>query len=207
MAESQPIGDDAIAARLSGVLAAARSCRVCEQHLPLGPRPLLQASASARLLIIGQAPGTKAHLSGIPWNDNSGSRLRSWLGLEPDVFYDATRVAIVPAGLCYPGAVPKGGDNPPRPECAPLWHPQILPLLKNVRLTVLVGGYAHKLFLGSAHSRTLTETVANFASYLPAYLPLPHPSWRSIGWERKNPWFTSEVLSAARVLVRESLDA
>lgn len=197
--------EDAMTDRLSDVLAAARSCRLCERYLPLGPRPILQANASARLLIVGQAPGTKAHLSGIPWNDNSGSRLRSWLGIEPAVFYDANRVAIIPAGFCYPGAVPNGGDNPPRPECAPLWHPQILPLLGNIRLTVLVGGYAHGLFLGSSRSRTLTETVANFARHLPTHLPLPHPSWRSVGWEKKNPWFASEVLSAARVLVQEVL--
>lgn len=191
--------------RLGDVLDAARNCRLCEPYLPLGPRPILQANASARLLIVGQAPGTKAHLTGVPWNDNSGSRLRSWLGIDPDVFYDAKRVAIVPAGFCYPGAVPNGGDKPPRPECAPLWHPQILPLLGNIRLTILVGGYAHGLFLGSSRSRTLTETVANFARHLPAHLPLPHPSWRSVGWEKKNPWFASEVLSAARLLVQEVL--
>lgn len=191
--------------RLSDVLKAARNCTLCERYLPLGSRPILQAGASARLLIVGQAPGTKAHVSGIPWNDNSGSRLRSWLGIEPNVFYDANRVAIVPAGFCYPGAVKNGGDNPPRPECAPLWHPQILPLLVNVRLTVLVGSYAHGLFLGASRSRTLTETVANFARHLPDYLPLPHPSWRSVGWEKKNPWFASEVLSATKVLVQEVL--
>lgn len=192
---------------LNEVLARARSCRLCEGFLPLGPRPILQAAGSARLLIVGQAPGTKAHLSGIPWNDNSGMRLRSWLGIEPDVFYDERRVAIVPAGFCYPGAVTKGGDLPPRPECAPLWHPQILPMLDNIRLTVLVGGYAHRLFLGSSRSRTLTGTVADFARYLPVHLPLPHPSWRSVGWEKKNPWFASEVLETTRNLVRKALDS
>jgi uracil-DNA glycosylase len=191
--------------QLDDVLAAARRCNLCAPVLPLGPRPILQASRSSTLLIVGQAPGTRAHLSGIPWDDNSGTRLRLWLGLEPEVFYDATRVAIVPAGFCYPGAVPKGGDNPPRPECAPLWHPQILPLLENVELTILVGGYAQRLFLGSSRARTLTETVADFARYLPAYLPLPHPSWRSLAWEKKHPWFTSEVLTRARALVQDAL--
>jgi uracil-DNA glycosylase len=131
--------------------------------------------------------------------------LRNWLGLDPEVFYDPARVAIVPAGMCYPGVAPSGGDNPPRPECAPLWHPLILPLLRDVRLTVLVGAYAQKLFLGSARSKTLTQTVADFAGYLPAYLPLPHPSWRSLVWERKNPWFMDKVLPAARLAILQAL--
>ena len=191
--------------QLSAVLDSARRCTLCAPFLPLGPRPIVQGARSATLLIVGQAPGTKVHRSGIPWDDNSGSRLRTWLAMAPELFYDATRVAIVPAGLCYPGVAPSGGDNPPRPECAPLWHPQILPLLDNIRLTVLVGSYAQRLFLGAARSRTLSETVANFARYLPTYLPLPHPSWRSVGWEKQNPWFASEVLPTAKSLVQEAL--
>lgn len=190
---------------LDAVLAAARRCTLCTPYLPLGPRPIVQGARSASLLIVGQAPGTKVHRSGIPWDDNSGSRLRNWLGIAPEVFYDPARVATVPAGLCYPGVAPSGGDNPPRPECAPLWHPLILPLLDKVRLTILVGSHAQKLFLGSARARTLSATVANYNQYLPAYLPLPHPSWRSIVWERNNPWFGEDMLPHARRLVVEAL--
>lgn len=196
-----PIYDDRfvnMANDLESTLAAVRRCTLCAPHLPMGPRPIIQASESSSLLIVGQAPGTKVHLSGIPWNDNSGSRLREWLGIAPDVFHDPAMVAIVPVGMCYPGVAPSGGDNPPRKECAPLWHPSILPLLPDVRMTILVGLYAHKLFLGSARSKTLTATVADFSKYLPRYLPLPHPSWRSVTWERRNPWFGETVLPAGR---------
>lgn len=191
---------------LGAVLEAARCCTLCAPYLPLGPRPVVQAARSARLLIVGQAPGIKVHRSGIPWDDNSGKRLRNWLGLEPAVFYDPERVAIVPAGLCYPGVAPSGGDNPPRPECAPRWHPTILPLLDNIGLTVLVGLYAQKLFLGAQRGRSLGERVAGYERYLPAYLPLPHPSWRSVGWERKNPWFGQDLLPQARALIKAALE-
>lgn len=191
---------------LGAVLEAARRCTLCAPYLPLGPRPVVQAARSARLLIVGQAPGTNVHRSGIPWDDNSGKRLRSWLGLEPEVFYDPERVAIIPTGLCYPGVAPSGGDNPPRPECAPLWHPRILPLLDNIGLTVLVGLYAQKLFLGPQRGRSLSETVAGYERHLPAYLPLPHPSWRSVAWERKNPWFGEDLLPQARALVKAALE-
>mgnify|MGYP000966420905 CR=1 FL=1 len=190
---------------LDAVLAAARRCTLCTPYLPLGPRPVVQAAPSASLLIVGQAPGVKVHRSGIPWDDKSGMRLRDWLGIPPEIFYDPNRVAIVPAGLCYPGAAPSGGDNPPRPECAPLWHPLILPLLRQVRLTLLVGSYAQKLFLRANRAPTLSATVANYRQYLPDYLALPHPSWRSIIFERKNPWFGEEMLPHAKDLVQQAL--
>lgn len=181
-----------------------RACQLCANHLPLGPRPVLRAAASARLLIVGQAPGTRVHASGIPWNDPSGERLRAWLGIDRDTFYDESRVAIVPMGFCYPG---KGtsGDLPPRPECAQTWHPQLLPRLPSIELTLLIGQYAQKYFLGAARGGDLTATVRAFRDYLPRYLPLPHPSPRNIGWFRRNPWFEAEVLPALRGRVHSLL--
>lgn len=183
-----------------------RACRLCEAHLPLGPRPILRVSATARLLIIGQAPGTKVHDSGIPWNDRSGDRLRDWLDLDRDSFYDESRVAILPTGLCYPGRDPRGGDLPPRPECAPLWHPPIRALLPEIRLTLLVGSYAQAHGLGTRRRATMTETVAAWRDYLPDHLVLPHPSWRTTAWQGKSPWFEAELLPEARRLVRRILD-
>jgi uracil-DNA glycosylase len=190
-----------VAAELAAVATAARACTVCTD-LPLGPRPILRVSATARLLIIGQAPGTKVHATGIPWNDPSGDRLRAWLGMTRDEFYDAARVALVGVGLCYPGRLPDGGDAPPRAVCAPLWHPQILPLLTGVRLTVLVGSYA---LVGALGPGPMTGRVRAFRDHLPEKLPLPHPSWRTIGWEARNPWFAAEVLPALRVEVAAAL--
>lgn len=181
-----------------------RACRVCAEHLPLGPRPVLRVSPAARLLIVGQAPGTKVHESGIPWNDASGRRLREWLGVSDEAFYDETRIAIMPMGLCYPGRDKNGGDNPPRPECAPLWHPRVLPHLTQIGLTVLIGGYAQKRFLGAA-AGGVRDTVERWRDHLPRYLPLPHPSWRTLSWEKKNPWFGEELLPEARRLIRDSL--
>lgn len=184
---------------LDALLAEIRACRVCAAHLPLGPRPVLRASATAPLLIVGQAPGTRVHETGIPWNDRSGERLRGWLGMAPEVFYDDRRVAIVPMGLCYPGVLPNGGDAPPRPECAPLWHDRVLAGLEARRLTLLVGAYAQKRYLGARRGRTMTETVGRFADYLAdGMLPLPHPSWRTTAWERGNPWFGAELLPVLR---------
>lgn len=183
---------------------AARACTLCGTELPLGPRPILRVSATARLLIIGQAPGTKAHASGIPWSDASGDRLRSWLQMDPEYFYDVSRIAILPMGLCYPGRLPAGGDAPPRPECAPLWQPRLLPRMPEIRLTLLVGGYAQARFLGKG---AMTDRVRNFRQYLPEYFPLPHPSWRTGFWETRNPWFASEVLPALRALVSAVLIA
>lgn len=183
----------------------ARACRVCEAHLPLGPRPVMRASASARLLIVGQAPGTRVHESGIPWNDRSGDRLRQWLGVTPEIFYDEGRVAIVPMGFCYPGVDPRGGDLPPRPECAPLWHPPFLAAMPEIRLTLLVGSYAQARYLGVARKKTMTETVANWRAYLPDFLPLPHPSWRNTAWIKKNPWFETGLLPQLRAEVARHL--
>jgi uracil-DNA glycosylase len=180
--------------------AAARACTICAGVLPLGPHPVLQVSASARLLIIGQAPGTAVHRSGIPWDDRSGDRLRLWLGIGKDIFYDAARVAQVPMGLCYPGVLPGGGDRPPMPICAPTWHPRLLPLMPEVRLTLLVGGYAQTRMLGRG---AMTDRVRAFRSHLPTYLPLPHPSWRTSGWERLNPWFAADLLPELQARVAE----
>lgn len=192
---------DALAARLAQEVAAARACRLCTD-LPLGPQPTLRASVTARLLIISQAPGTRVHETGIPWNDASGDRLRDWLGVTRAEFYDESRVAILPTGLCYPGRLKQGGDAPPRPICAPTWHPRIRPLLGGVRLTLLVGSYAQALVLGAGG---MTARVAAFRNQPPGLFALPHPSWRTIGWQARNPWFAAEVLPALRQAVTEAL--
>ncbi len=181
-------------------MAAARACTLCARHLPLGPRPVFRLSASARLLIVGQAPGTKVHATGLPWNDRSGDRLRQWMGIGRADFYDADRIAILPMGLCYPGRLENGGDAPPRPECAPLWHARFLPLLPRVELVLLVGAYAQARYIGG--KRSVTETVRDFRKHLPRFLPLPHPSWRTTAWERNNPWFAAEVLPELRAAVK-----
>lgn len=178
-----------------------RGCTLCAADLPLGPRPVLRPSATARLLIVGQAPGTKVHESGIPWNDPSGERLRAWLGIGRETFYDRRRIAIMPMGFCYPGRLPRGGDAPPRPECAPHWHAALLALMPAVELTLLVGGYAQAHYLGGRRGRTLTETVARWRDFLPDYLPTPHPSWRTRGWVARNPWFEAELLPDLRARV------
>lgn len=191
---------------LDAVLAEARACRHCEKHLPLGPRPVLRASPSARVLIVGQAPGTKVHETGIPWNDASGDRLRDWLGVTRDTFYDESLFAIVPMGFCYPGRQPQGGDNPPRPECAPMWHPRLRPLLPEIRLTLLVGSYAQAHYLGDRRGKTMTETVRAFRDHLPAFLPTPHPSWRTTHWIKKNPWFERELLPELQSRICQIID-
>jgi uracil-DNA glycosylase len=194
-----------VATKLETLLKEVRACRLCEAHLPLGPRPTLRAKRSARLLIVGQAPGTKVHETGIPWNDASGDRLRDWLDLDRDTFYDERRIAIVPAGLCYPGRDAKGGDRPPRPECAPLWHPRVRAELPNIGLTLLVGSYAQAYYLGARKKKTLGETVAAWRDYLPAFIPTPHPSWRTKNWQSKNPWFDRELLPEMRERVHALL--
>lgn len=186
---------------MEAALAEARACRLCAAQLPLGPRPVVRASATARLLIVGQAPGTRVHASGIPWNDPSGERLRAWLALDRETFYDAGRIAIVPIGLCFPGTDPRGGDRPPRPECAPLWQPRLRPLLTEVRLTLLIGGHAQRYYLGAAARGGVTATVAAWRDFLPALLPLPHPSWRNTAWLRRHPWFATDLLPALRARV------
>jgi len=181
----------------------ARACRTCAAHLPLGPRPVFRVSTTARLLIIGQAPGTKVHETGIPWNDPSGDRLRRWLMMDHETFYDSSRIAIVPMGLCYPGRLPNGGDAPPRRECAPLWLAPLVERMPGIRLTLLVGSYAQIDALGPG---LMTERVRAFRSLLPDRMALPHPSWRTTAWERKNPWFEAEALPALRAAVRRALD-
>lgn len=182
---------------LAALLAKARACTLCAAALPLGPRPVIRGSTTARLMIISQAPGTRVHETGLSFNDPSGDRLREWLGVDRDTFYDERRVAIMPMGFCYPGRDPKGGDRPPRPECAPLWHPALRPAFQGVELTLLVGIYAQRYYLGDRR-RSLTETVAAWREHLPAVLPLPHPSWRNTGWLKRNPWFERELLPVLR---------
>ena len=183
--------------QLDTLLRDIRACRICEAYLPLGPRPVLHAATPARLLIVGQAPGTRVHATGIAWSDASGQRLREWLQMDEATFYDPTRVAIVPMGFCYPGRS-GSGDAPPRPECRATWHPRLLPLLPNIRLTLLFGRYAHAYFLGGRRQPSLTATVRAWREYLPHYLPMPHPSPRNVAWFKANPWFADEVLPTLR---------
>ena len=191
--------------RIDKLLAEIRACRICAAHLPLGPRPVLQASATSRLLIVSQAPGRKVHDTGIPFNDVSGERLREWLGIDRDTFYDASRIAIVPMGFCFPGTG-KSGDLPPRPECAPTWHPRLLPLLTQVRLTLAIGQYAQAGLLGERRGRTLTDTVLAWREHLArGVLPLPHPSPRNRLWLVRNPWFEAELLPLLRERVATAL--
>jgi uracil-DNA glycosylase len=194
-----------MAKKLDKLLTQARACRICASHLPHGCRPVVRASSSAKLLIVGQAPGRRVHETGIPWNDPSGDRLRQWLQLDRERFYDVTQIAIVPMGLCFPGTDEAGADKPPRPECAPTWHPQLMPLMKGLQLTLLVGSYAQAFYLGKSRAATMTDTVRRFADYLPHYLPLPHPSWRNTGWINRNPWFERELLPELRHRVEAAL--
>lgn len=181
---------------LQDLLTEVRACRICEDVLE--PNPVIRASTEAQLLIVGQAPGTKVHATGIPWNDPSGDRLRSWLQMDHEAFYDESKVAIVPMGFCYPGKG-KSGDLPPRPECAAHWHERLMAQLPNVRLTLLVGSYAQNYYLGKTKKKTLTETVRNYSEYLAyGFLPMPHPSPRNILWLKKNPWFEDEVVPELR---------
>ena len=170
-----------------------RKCTVCEKFLPYAPRPIIQASVNSRILIIGQAPGTKVNQSGIPWDDQSGNELRRWLGISKEQFYNSELIALMPMGLCYPG---KGtsGDLPPRPECAPLWHARVLNEMKNIKLTLLIGQYAQKYYLAEKNKSTITENVKDFKQFLPKYLPLVHPSPRNKIWQKKNPWFETLVV-------------
>lgn len=192
--------------RLPPLLAEVRACRLCEAHLPHEPRPVVQAGPDARLLIIGQAPGRRVHDTGIPWNDPSGDRLRDWLQISPEVFYDPKRVAIVPTAFCYPGKG-KSGDLPPRAECAPAWHPRLLAAMPQVQLTLLIGRYAQEAYLRENCKSTLTETVAAYKDYLPQYFPLPHPSPRNRIWWNSNSWFELDVLPVLRARVAAALAA
>ena len=189
---------------LDQLLNEVRLCAVCAARLPLGPRPIVQVGRKARVLIAGQAPGSKVHGSGVPWRDDSGDRLRAWMGIEEETFYDDGRVAIVPMGFCYPGAG-ASGDLPPRPECAPLWHERLLSQLPERRLTLLVGVHAQAYYLTGRGRTSLTETARDFPRYMPRFFPLPHPSWRSTIWMRKNPWFHTEALPALREAIAEAM--
>jgi len=191
---------------LAALLAAIRACRLCAAHLPLGPKPTLVAAASARILIAGQAPGTKVHATGIPWNDASGDRLRRWLGLDRTTFYDARRIAIVPMGFCYPGKN-ASGDLPPRPECAATWHDPLLAELAKVELIVAAGSYAHAYHLGRKRKATLTETVRAWRTFRPTVVPIPHPSWHNNRWLKDNPWFEAETIPYLRARVARLIAA
>ncbi|MCB1856086.1 MAG: uracil-DNA glycosylase family protein [Halieaceae bacterium] len=195
---------------LRDLLAQVRACRHCEDTLPLGPRPVLRASASARLLIIGQAPGTRVHASGIPWDDPSGERLRQWLQLDREQFYDESRIAIVPMGFCYPGRG-KSGDLPPPPACAPRWHAALQRQMPALQLVLLVGSYAQQYYQAQSPAapvprETLTARVRRWQAFGPRFFPLPHPSPRNTLWLRRNPWFEAEVLPALRQRVAAVLD-
>jgi uracil-DNA glycosylase len=184
--------------KLDALLREIRACTVCAAHLPLGPRPVVRGRAGARILLTSQAPGTRVHETGLSFNDRSGDVLRSWLGIDRETFYDESRIAIVPMGFCYPGRDKSGGDKPPRPECAPLWRPRLLPLFPAVELTILAGSYAIAHTLGKRRKATLGATVRAWRDYLPEFFVLPHPSWRNVLWMRQNPWFEAEVLPELR---------
>lgn len=192
---------------LDKLVADIRACRLCVDEpsgkpLPHAPRPVLRASRTARICLVGQAPGTRVHASGTPFTDPSGDRLRAWIGVTPDEFYDDAKLAIIPMGFCFPGLDAKGGDLPPRRECAPRWRSDLFELMPQIELTLLVGQYAQAWHLGAARKGSLTETVAAWREYLPRAIPLPHPSWRNNAWIRKNPWFEEDVLLYLRGEVR-----
>ncbi len=198
--------------RLSREIAACRICRDCpaggaERRLPHEPRPVATLSKSARILIAGQAPGLRVHETGIPFNDRSGDRLRDWMGIGRDAFYDPSGFAILPMGFCFPGYDARGSDLPPRKECAPEWREEAMAAMPQIELVLAIGMYAQKWHMGEMSRRTLTETVRNwresfFANRAPRILPLPHPSWRNTGWLKKNPWFEHEVLPELKQAVR-----
>lgn len=189
---------------LEQTIAEVRACRLCADHLPLGPRPILRVDARLRVLITGQAPGTRVHASGLPWDDASGDRLRQWMALDREAFYDQSHYGVMAMGLCYPGRG-RGGDLPPRPECAPLWHPRVRPLLPKLRLTLLIGRYAHLHYL-DARGETLEQTVRRWREHLPCgYFPLPHPSPRNTLWLQRRPWFEEEVVPALRQALAAAL--
>ncbi|MEO7121385.1 MAG: uracil-DNA glycosylase family protein [Ginsengibacter sp.] len=179
-------------------------CEVCKEYLLLGPRPVVQLNKFSKIVIISQAPSRRVHETGIPWNDASGNKLRAWMNVSNETFYDPASISILPMGFCYPG---KGisGDLPPRPECAPLWHPQVFKYFENKPLILLVGQYAQRYYLKNNFKGSLTETVRNYASYLPTYFPLPHPSPRNQNWVIINPWFMKEAVPELQKRIQASL--
>lgn len=186
------------------LLAAIRACTHCATHLPHGPRPIVQASPTARILAIGQAPGSKVHASGVPWQDDSGNRLFGWLGLDSMTFHDPALVALMPMGFCYPGS-DGHADKPPRPECAPLWHAPMIAALPDIRLVLLIGGHAQERYLPDWRRLSMTERVRRWREAPQPYLPLPHPSWRVGRWMTLNPWFEAEVLPDTRLRIAAAL--
>ena len=190
---------------LSACLRDLRACRLCAERMQRPPNPIVQASASARILIIGQAPGNLADTTGMPFNDPSGDRLRDWMSVSREEFYDQSKIAIMPMGFCFPGYDSKGSDLPPMKACSPVWHLRLLRLLPNISLTLLVGIYAQKYYLREKAARTLTETVQRWRDFAPGMIPLPHPSWRNTAWLKRNPWFDVEILPQLRASVRSHL--
>ncbi len=186
---------------LATLLAEISACRACAPELPHEPRPVVRVSAATRLLICGQAPGRRVHESGLPFDDASGDRLRAWLGVDRTSFYDDPRIGVAAMAFCYPGTDPNGGDYPPPPRCAALWRRPLVERLPEVELTLLVGAHAQRWALGEAARGSMTGTVAGWRDYLPAYLPLPHPSWRNTAWLKRNPWFEAEVVPYLRLRV------
>ena len=185
---------------MESLLAAVRNCRACASHLPLGPRPVLQAAETSRILIVGQAPGMRVHTTGIPWDDASGERLRGWMGVGKDIFYDESRIAIIPMGYCYPGRG-SSGDLPPRRECAELWLTQLLAKLPQIEMTLLIGQHAQRHFLGSRRKSSLAETTKAWREYAPQYIALPHPSPRNTPWLQRNSGFEQELLPELRMRI------
>jgi uracil-DNA glycosylase len=192
---------------LEAVLAEIRACRACEAELAHEPRPVVRVAPATRLLICGQAPGRRVHESGLPFDDPSGERLRDWMGVDRETFYGHPAIGVAAMAFCFPGTSPKGGDYPPPKRCAQLWRPQLLAELPDVELTLLVGSYAQAWALGPAAAGAMTETVRAWRTFLPRYLPLPHPSWRNIAWLRKNPWFDAEIVPYLRTTVARLLAA
>lgn len=189
---------------ISDILQRARDCTVCEQYLEHGVRPVLSVSSKSKIAIIGQAPGAKVHASGKPWDDASGKRLRAWLGVTEDEFYHADHFAILPMGFCYPGKG-KSGDLPPRPECAPLWHQQILERMPKIELVLLIGQYAQRYYLGDRSAKSLTENVVAYRRFLPDYMPMPHPSPRNVRWFKQHPWFEEDVVPLLKEMVDQAI--
>jgi len=192
---------------LDALLADIAACRACAGELGHEPRPVVRVSAQTRLLICGQAPGRRVHESGLPFDDRSGDVLRGWLGVDRETFYGDRRIGVAAMAFCFPGTDPKGGDYPPPPQCASRWRRPLLAALPDVELTLLVGGYAQRWTLPEAGACSMTETVARWREHLPGLIPLPHPSWRNIGWLKRNPWFADEVVPYLRLRVAAMLAA